>query len=424
MNMILNIKNKLRDIRTLFRIFESIIFQHLVLKRIRHRQKGQKIIVLFYVYDAAKWKCQSVYDLMAKSEDFEPIVAIGQSPYNDVSKSLETSEKALRMLEDYFINKGCRTIKVVNGCPLQFTDLARLKSDIIFIQQPWSLPNDYEPWNISRYALPMYVPYYVEIGFDYHFDCQSDFHRCLFRQFTLSEKWSEGLRKAIGNKLTAVKYIATGHPSLDFAIQTEISDLTKRPVKTIIYAPHFSFYHPKIKRILNIGTFSENGVKILEYAKRHREFNWIFKPHPALFDNLAKPEVWGNDKTKDYYDEWKRIGIVSLDGNYLELFFKADAMITDSASFLAEYGATGKPIIYLVRNHPDAEMPHAPDRYFEKYYNVHNLDEMYLTFKNILEKSEDPMREERINAVRKAGLLGNNAAKNIVNCLKNIFKFE
>ena len=137
-------------------------------------------------------------------------------------------------------------------------------------------------------------------------------------------------------------------------------------------------------------------------------------------DNLSRPDVLGADGAKAYYDEWRKIGKVELGGNYASLFDEADAMVTDCGSFLAEFGATGKPIVYLVRSHPDAQMPNAPNRYFDSYYKARNLEEMYEAFKSVLEESRDPKREERRKAVEAAGLMMDDAAKRIVEWLRKL----
>lgn len=418
--MIDKVKDWLREKRADFRVFRSSVCQRKVLLRIRNRGNGQKIRVLFYVYDAAKWKCQSVYEAMVRDGEFEPIVAIGLPLYDPVSRSAETAEAAVESLEGFFLDNNCKTVRVVNSFPLDFNLLRRFKPDIVFLQQPWSLPSIYEPYSINAFALPMYVPYYVDIGFDYHLDGSSEFHRNLYCQFTLSENWSAALKTMNQDRSSTVRYIATGHPSLDEISSEGSRGFERRRIKRIIYAPHFSFCHHKNLGPLHIGTFHDNGLEILEYAKRHREFAWIFKPHPALWDKLSNPDIWGAARTRNYYEEWAKLGRVELGGNYSGIFSEADAMVTDCSSFLAEFGTTGKPIIHLVRNHPDALMPHAPERYFDTYYKANNRKEMFALFKMVLEESQDPAKEERLKALNKAGLLQSNAGENIVAYLKQL----
>ena len=412
------IKNWLKNRRADYLVLRSAICHRLVLWKIRHRPAGQKIKVVFYVYDAAKWKCQALYDFMASSDDFDPVVAIGQSPYNAVSKAADTSEAALCALEDFFKKCGCRTVRVAGGFPIEFVDLKTLNPDVVFLQQPWSLPDKYEPWNISRYALPVYVPYYVQVRLVPDLDCAMPFHRCLYAYFVLSKDWQQAMTKAMeGNKKTT-RYIPCGHPALDCYSRCATSFAKEK----IIYAPHFSFSHPNNKALMPYGTFEWNGREILEYAKAHPQFKWVFKPHPSLKDKCIDSGFMTRQEVERYYDEWREIGQVSLDGGYDKLFREARAMITDSSSFLAEFGATGSPLIYLVSQGMSNEVRINCSSYVDAYYQVHNIQEMKDAFELVIEKSADPLRERRSAALRDSGLLGNNASGNIVEFLRLLCK--
>ena len=80
--------NETRRIR---RCYESHI------ARIRNRRAGTKIKVLFIVSEIAKWKEQSLYEAMARSEDFDPMVAI--SAYNGQSEGQVPNDR----LEDVLL---------------------------------------------------------------------------------------------------------------------------------------------------------------------------------------------------------------------------------------------------------------------------------------------------------------------------------
>ena len=94
-----------------------------------------------------------------------------------------------------------------------------------------------------------------------------------------------------------------------------------------------------------LATFMENKDFILELAKKHPEFNWIFRPHFALKDRLLKYNVMKHDEIDKYWAEWENIGIISKStDNYYEQFMLSDCLITDCMSFLSEYLPTGNPI--------------------------------------------------------------------------------
>lgn len=156
---------------------------------------------------------------------------------------------------------------------------------------------------------------------------------------------------------------------------------------------------------------------MLEYAKRHPEIKWVFKPHPLLKGRLVENGFMTRAEADSYYREWEKIGLACYDGGYADLFKRSRALITDSGSFLLEYMAVGKPLIRL--EPVDFNMRFSPvfARVLNSFYTCRTLDEMFAALKLVVEDRQDPRREERQVAAREAGLFGNNAAERIVKYL-------
>ena len=130
--------------------------------------------------------------------------------------------------------------------------------------------------------------------------------------------------------------------------------------------------------------------------------------------------LWTREKTDAYYAAWEQLGRACYDGNYQGLFMESRALVTDCCSFLTEYGATGNPVIHLLREDTGV-VPLPPSKYvFDTFYQVNDLDEMRQTFKTVLEDGLDPKRGERLAAVRKAQIAGMNASENIVAYLRRL----
>ena len=239
-----------------------------------------------------------------------------------------------------------------------------------------------------------------------------------WKYFCLGNSWANLYRRSLFLTCHSCRFAATGHPALDWF--NHESD--RQPKEGfVIYAPHFSFPHPLQGEFYTIGTFDWNGLQILEYAEAHPEIKWVFKPHPILRGLLSKFGIMSREEVDDYYDRWERIGIACYDADYQELFLESRVMITDSGSFLPEYGSTGRPVIRLICAKNKHIPPRAARDVYDTYYNVRNLDEMYSTFKMVIEEKCDPNREKRLEAVRAAGLNGCNASANIINYLLEIF---
>ena len=126
-----------------------------------------------------------------------------------------------------------------------------------------------------------------------------------------------------------------------------------------------------------------------------------------------------NDAEIDqYYKEWEKISVSCYDGEYQDLFLDSYVMITDCGSFLSEYGATGRPIIWMIcAENIRRPIPEFSDL-FDSYYKVHNVYELTQALERIVEGNQDPDKEKRLLALDRIGLRSVNASENIVNHLR------
>ena len=161
---------------------------------------------------------------------------------------------------------------------------------------------------------------------------------------------------------------------------------------------------------LKYATFLWSGKYILEYALKHPEQKWIFRPHPLLYKALIDNKVFTPDEAKNYYNEWDKIGIKYEDGNYLELFNKSKLLISDSGSMLGEYFITGKPAIILAAQ--DSDFNSNENYILETYYCVKDVSELGTLLEKLPE--DDYMKEIRMKAIEKFGFKNNNASQKII----------
>lgn len=395
------------------------IRQRKVLSRIRSRNTNGKVRVLFLCSNTAKWKCQSVYKKMEASGIFEPIVAI--TALGEMgSREDDELKNVFDSADTFFDGLGDRHVRACMLFPRRYENLESFKPDIVFFPEPWVQHHPQTTYEVSRFALPCYVPYFVVAHVIPKKQCDTPMHKSLFAYFTQNKKLADIYEKAVPWICRSYRAIPTGHPALD-ALGTSNNIDVEEPIPgaTIIYAPHHSIkvndpQHPD----WSIGTFLQTGKIILDYAKQHPDLKWTFKPHPQLRRALLKSGLWTEEDVEQYYSEWERIGTVCTDGNYQELFLKSKAMVTDSGSFLLEYGATGKPLIHLVPPGANTELsPHIKDL-LDAYYRVEDTTDLMAIFALVLEKGEDPKFRQRLTALRKTGLLGIDAAQNIVDYLR------
>lgn len=391
------------------------------IERLRSKPKGEKIRVLFIVSEIAKWKEQKLYEEMERSGVIEPIVGLSawnmQNEYNCSNEELVRTHQRAEEFFDRLGVRHIRTVKVENGKRV-FTDLSDYSPDIVFYTEPWGPCKKQDPWSVSKYAITLYVPYFTPNYGKLEWDCHLIFHRQLYGYFCLNEAWGKVYEESLNKRPHSVRFIPVGHPGLDFFSKAADSSDT---AGYVIYAPHFSIPDPKKgDQEERYSTFDWNHREILEYAKRHPELKWVFKPHPLLRKAVVRTGLMSEEEVAEYYAEWARIGIICEDGNYQELFIRSRAMITDCGSFLTEYGATGKPVIHLICADNRITPIFLMRDLYDAYYQVHDLCEMKAVFKNVLEDGNDPMRDRRCKEASRAGIVNSNASSEIVKFIKDI----
>lgn len=397
---------KLKYLKDLWRIWRKV-------------RRGEKIRVLFIVSEIAKWKCQSLYDEMKKNCHYHPVIGVTIQDRNRATDIVDADVGVGMMRAAEFYEKhGCEVVFVNSLDNMSFNWNVLQSADIVFYQQPWNIDVDISPCRLSRYALTAYIPYFVP---NYYYDELTYglwFHHYIKYYFVLN-----GTEKARSYRMRkfcdyAGETVVVGHTALDNIRHDSVHSGAKR--RCVIYAPHFTFSHPQNPVVVHYSTFLQTGEFILKYAQAHREFDWVFKPHPVLEVALTKSGVWTKERILGYYNAWAKIGRVCDTGDYYKLFHVDALMITDCGSFLTEFGATGKPIIHLINPENIFDMP----EYFKTYYQAHNLGELQVLLTRVLECGDDYKQPERIAAIEKANLTGQNAAKNIMDFFDKEFKIK
>jgi len=373
---------------------------------------GQKIRVMFLVSELAKWKTQSLFDLMAKLDCFEPFIAIscmGDWRSHPEYKSLTDDSIAA------FKEKGMKYVVVADFGTMKNLPLQAYNPDIIFYEQPYDWKREYMPAVTSRFAITAYVPYCVptnEINVRWY---EGDFLRTVCFYILLNQQLKDDLMAYVDPTKYAGQILPLGHTFYDDYLLDDNRPGDSKDL--VIYAPHWTFDHPNNLNSLNISTFLWTGVEMLAYAERHPDVRWVFKPHPRLRLQLLRSKVWTEKEIDDYYNGWAKVGFCYYGSDYISLFKRSRVLITDCSSFVGEYPPCGGAVIHLRSSTEKCELLKAYKAMYDAFYQVHNLAEMYAALDTVVVRREDPNREERMRAVRELGLVGNNAAKNIVDFL-------
>jgi len=397
-NFLFNIHNNYNTSRTeltLFGIKLKFYNENLIripdyskaLQKAKEKYKNkQKIRVGFYVSENAKWNAEELYKLLAQSEEFEPVIIVSLLDY--VHNGDDTTRNNLQENYEFFKNSGKNVVKAYDEEKKEYIPLENFDIDIIFYQQPWGVPDIHNIEYTKDFALNCHYMY----GLFIFLTDKIKFH--FFKKVKFFFISNEDEKKLYTQKGVKNLYV-TGFPKLDIYKSIKRTK-PKTEKQTIIYAPHFSYQR---NSILKIGTFDKTGIKILEFAKQHPEYDWIFKPHPALKNTLCHDKKYGEKFAQEYYEKWGKVGKVYEKGNYFDLFINSDLMITDSAAFLLEYLPTQKPLIRL-ENSNSAPLNSFGKKLIENAYRIKNYNNFEAIFHKIMKENNDELRDKRIEFVK------------------------
>ncbi len=377
-----------------------------VLKRLKKQLGKEKIKVGVYNSENSKWVYQSLYDEFNKSKLFEPFVLL---TLPEISSSIDITK--LQTNYEFFKTKKMNVVFAFDVNKKKHIPINKFDVDIVFIDEPWSISPCQDVYSISKKALCCYCSYGCGTS-----NGRNEYNSRIFKQvwkYFLDNKTVKQV--LINHGLKGDNLVVSGSIKLDAYLSP--LNPTKQLWETnnfrIIYAPHFSFSK---NSILKFGTFDKYYNFFLNFAKKHPEFEFVFKPHPNLKKEITKQYLMTETETEKYYSEWANLPNSHLytNGDYFDIFKTSDLMITDCNSFLSEYLPSQKPLIQLISNN-SVGLNYYRNEICKGYYKVHNLKELQETLENIIHKKTDTLLGERKRCLDKMILPKNGVAKFIEN---------
>lgn len=185
----------------------------------------------------------------------------------------------------------------------------------------------------------------------------------------------------------------SGYPKMDFL--AHIPPRPKRERKLIIIAPHHSIYEAQ----LAIGSFLQNYDILWQCMQKYKDIDFVFRPHPLLFQQLVREDFWGEQKTKEYFDKVCSLSNVtySTQGDYMEIFAYSDGLIHDCGSFMAEYLYTGKPCAFLYRDNlnPQEVWTDFGRKCAGVHYSIYNADDIDRFIQSVIILGNDSKKVQR-----------------------------
>jgi len=357
-----NLAVQLQDGKKLYPAMRQRLFQ-----KIAHHLAGlkRKIVVGIMNDDSSSWIGDELYWLLERSDIFTPYVfALRDHTREAEDQELQIAYEAL--IQD-LQKRGLRTVENYDAQHQREYTWQELPvhPDICIWMTPWMylFAGDLRVWNFPLTTLHTYIPYgyFVASNADHTFpydQYNQELHNLawlIFQEDAFSLQMAE---KYCFSGNGNCRY--TGYPKMDayYAANTEEPSLWEPLLKAngtpqakkIIYSPHHSF---TAQDIVTLSTFAQNGQLMLELAKKYqKETVWVFKPHPQLGIKAIRYGIFKDQaEWEAYLSSWEALpnATVQTTGEYHRLFQESDAILNDSASFMAEYLFVNKPMLELRR---------------------------------------------------------------------------
>ena len=401
-------------------------WQQGVYRRAVHKlqHSNKPLNVIFLVQNLTEWKCDSVYQLMAKDPVFNPTIFL--CPL--IKDTKEEGDKITQRAFDKFTNRGYHVIKGYDEINKRCINLQTLSPDIVFYTSLWT---GYTHKKYDSYSLRQYLKCYVNYGFcsiANEWGYASAFHGLMWHNFSECEDLKRLALQAQPQEMQNL--IVTGYPLYDeYVSAPEDDSMWKSPDKTlkrIIWAPHHTIEGHD--GLLKFSTFLENAEVMLELAEYYKDkIQFVFKPHPLLKTVLYNHPLWGKVKTDDYYSRWANGENTALvDGTYMSLFKTSDAMIHDCGSFIVEYLYTRKPVMYLAKYNREGQSNIVGKKALSCHYLGMNEEDIKHFIEDVILNEKDTYKEKRVQFHSSILLPPNNksVAENIIDAIKTELHYD
>ncbi len=376
----------------------EIEIQPLLHKEALERVRKKEIIkVAFFAIHSSVWKYDKIYQLMEEDPRFDPVVVICPAVNYGKGNMLEEMEKSYKL----FKNKGYNVIKTYSEEDDTYLDVKHeIAPDIIFYTNPYEglIMDKYYITNFKD-TLTCYTQYGFYIGKIHEVMYNLFFHNILWRAFYQTNMHKKMAIETAKNKGRNV--IVMGYPGVDDLVYgaRTCHDIWKNPdenLKRIIWAPHHTI-DDRENLNLNFSNFMRYYQTMIDIAQKYStKIQIAFKPHPLLKVKLYNHSDWGKERTDNYYKQWEHLNNTQIElDQYIDLFNSSDAMILDSASFVAEYLYCGKPSLYTFAD------DNVKNRFndfgklaLEQHYHAYNETQI-VEFIELVCNGEDPKKESR-----------------------------
>lgn len=389
-------------------------------RRIRRKiSDGNKVKAVFFVNNISMFPAKPLFDQMCDDDLFDPcIIVIPDKRVEDPYTNMVRCESELS--EEY---PEDRIIKIRKDRYDRWPDVLD-DADIVVYPVPYNI--SVYKYNV-RYSLGRdYLPVIVNYGYYrslYDRSIMSSYNYAYFwkvfmeSEYTMKEYEDCSVLKGKNGELV-------GYIKMDLLNDVE-PETRKR--KRVLIALHHS-----IEGGFNDRLALANFIRYYDYFEtlpdRYPDIDFVYRPHPFLFESLKQARNWNDDMVRDYLDRMKskKNVIWSDNGDYFREFMNSDACIQDCGSFLVEYMYTGKPCCYMLKDESDIDSKFAPlgKECLEQCYISYSSDDIDAFIDDVVIHENDVKKQGREKLSKSVMVNYPNAARVALDSIRRALKGE
>lgn len=354
-------------------------------------KKNGKIKVGFIVIFNSVFPERPVFEKMLGDNVLDPYIIVVPNVSRTYQFKIDTYNEAFAHLSSEYPGRVIGGYDEKNDRYLELND----EYSVIFFANPYKNlvhPLHEIEYFLDKNVLTLYANYGLAVVKFWEEVIETDFYNYLWRSCIETPGNMEFLKSK--EKIKGRNGIVTGCLKMD-----KLDAFKSKPDKTrkmIMICPHHTVWGWKS---LNISNFLEYYKLFIELPKIYPEIDFVFRPHPLLFENLKSHKIWTQKQIDEYLEEMLKSSNIVYDttGDYHEVFADSDAMIHDCASFTGEYLYTEKPCCYMLKKGANLSDTYIPlgEKCLENYYHAYSSDDICKFIEDVVINGNDPLKEQR-----------------------------
>lgn len=378
------------------RQLDAIAISHLLQERRIQRGEGPIRVGFLCQYIPGWTKVAPIYEKMVRDSRFEPYLICVPSEQVMAKDGFDTQPENDTF--DYFVSHGYPAINALVGAN-QWLDLKALKLAYVFYPRPYNklLPEIYRAQKVSCYSRICLVMY--GIGFskeDMFIALNRDFMSHVYAYFAENRyALKQNIQKNwLPHALGLQKSLSLGYPVLDALLdkkgqESPAWEFSKNDFR-VLWTPRWTT--DKSIGGTNFFTFYE---KLLEYAKRNPDMDFLHRPHPLALTHFMETGAMSREQVENYKLQCSIIPNVSLDTQreYEATFWGSSVLVSDISGIMPEFFVTGKPLVFCAGNMELELAPHIR-KMLEGCYVIRTSQELFEVLQK-LKEGDDPLRDKR-----------------------------